>query len=140
MIHFVQGQRSSRAVLLLFALFFLWNHSNSAAQTHDQKNAQQTTETMPSPSWTSDQCVDNAKTWFRSDTRDSKKLSQSVLAERMQAMSKCDGRQDISREDQWYILQAESSYMSELLIRHLHYLQRHNQHDQFMNEDETGER
>ena len=70
----------------------------------------------------------------------SKKLSQSVLAERMQAMSKCDGRQDISREDQWYILQAESSYMSELLIRHLHYLQRHNQHDQFMNEDETGER
>jgi hypothetical protein len=128
------------SLLVLLALFFLWNPSNNAAQTHNQQDGQQTTEAIPSPSWTSDQCVDNSKTWFRSYARDRKKLSHSVLAGRMQAMSKYDGRQDISREDQWYILQAESSYMSELLIRHMHYLQRHNQHDQFLNEDEAGER
>ena len=89
---------------------------------------------------TNDQCLDNAKTWFRSYARERKKLSQSVLAERMQGMSKCDGRQDISKENQWYVLQAESAYMSELLVRHAHYLQRHNQNDQFLNEDKAGER
>ena len=127
-------------LLALVALISLWNRSNNTAQAQDQKHGQQMTETMTPLSWTSDQCVDNAKTWFRSYATERKQLSLSILRERMQIMSKCDGRQDISKEDQWYVLQAESSYMSELLIRHAHYLQRHNQNDQFLNEDKAGER
>jgi hypothetical protein len=130
----------SISLLVLLALFSSLNRKNSAAQTKAQKDGQQTTETMTPLPWTYDQCVDNAKTWFRSSAGEHKNLSHSVLAERMQAMSKCDGRQDISREDQWYVLEAESCYMSELLTRHLHYLQRHNQLDQFLNEDEAKER
>ena len=87
---------------------------------------------------TNDRCV-NAQTWFRSFAKERKQLSVSILRDRMQAMSNCDG-QDISKEDQWYVLQAESAYMSELLVRHAHYLQRHNQNDQFLNEDKAGER
>jgi hypothetical protein len=128
------------SLLALVALFSLWNRSNNAAQAQDQKHGQQMTETMTPVAWTSDQCVDNAKTWFRSYARERKQLSLSVLGERMQAMSNCDGRQDISKEDQWYVLQAESACMSELLIRHAHYLQRHNQNDEFLNEDKAGER
>jgi hypothetical protein len=128
------------SLLALVALFSLWNRSNNAAQAQDQKHGQQMTETISPPSWTSDQCVDNAKTWFRSYARERKQLSLSILAERMQAMNNCDGRQDISREDRWYVLQAETAYMSELLVRDAHYLQRHNQNDQFLNEDEAGER
>jgi hypothetical protein len=124
------------SILITFLLVFLLlvsNRINCAAQT-------QTTETAAPLPWTADQCVEKARTWLNSFDKNQKNLSQSEMAARVQAMSKCENRRDISKKKQWYVLEAQSCYMSAMLIRHLHYLQRHDQQQQFVSDDEAGER
>jgi hypothetical protein len=123
--------------LLLLDTLLVFNPTNGVAQTQDN-NEQRATETVTPLQWNSEQCVNNARTWLRSFPRDHQNLPHAVLSERVQALTQCEDRKDISEKNQRYILEAESCYKSELLIRELFYLQRHN--EDHSNDDKARER